>query len=287
MSVSVPVHVCFLSVAVCFLHFLFVFHLRRIEHIISIISFPFIIWIMINTSSTYNISFMSSLHFLYNNTRVTCSSALSGHPSSSLFWSHGFPWNDQPQRWFVLNLPSSGTFGSCWQDLQRQRQRICCASRLADCRSCFFPLVNTNYKVRGRSKDFGVCSAQVLKETASLVNFLRPWQVMIIMWGVLWCMIWKLGITNEPSKLLIWIMKIIQHLLPLPAHSIAQVHVQLDSRGVSPFSLFHFIGTIMHVRCALHVVHTYVGKHGCGFQWMEASQNGLFIMDKPLEMDDN
>ena len=40
---------------------------------------------MINTSSTYNISFMYSLHSLYNNTRVTCSSALSGHPSSSLF----------------------------------------------------------------------------------------------------------------------------------------------------------------------------------------------------------
>ena len=39
---------------------------------------------MINTSSTYNISFMCSLHSLYNNTRVTCSSALSGHPSSSL-----------------------------------------------------------------------------------------------------------------------------------------------------------------------------------------------------------
>ena len=73
----------FLSVAVCFLHFLFVFHLLRIEYIISIISFLFIIWIMINTSSTYNISFMYSLHSLDNNTRVTCSSALSGRPSSS------------------------------------------------------------------------------------------------------------------------------------------------------------------------------------------------------------
>ena len=46
------------------------------------ISFLFIIWIMINTPSTYSISFMYSLHSLYNNTRVTCSSALSGHPSS-------------------------------------------------------------------------------------------------------------------------------------------------------------------------------------------------------------
>ena len=62
-----------------------VFHLFRIEHIISIISFLFIIWIMINTSSTYNISSMYSLHSLHNNTRVTCSSALSGHRSSSLF----------------------------------------------------------------------------------------------------------------------------------------------------------------------------------------------------------
>ena len=75
----------FLSVAVCFLHFLFVFHLLRTQHIISIsiISFLFIIRIMLNTSSTYNISFTSSLHSLYNNTRVTCSSALSGHPPSS------------------------------------------------------------------------------------------------------------------------------------------------------------------------------------------------------------
>ena len=48
------------------------------------LSFLFIIWIMINTSSTYNISFMYSLHSLFNNTRVTCSSALSGHPSSSV-----------------------------------------------------------------------------------------------------------------------------------------------------------------------------------------------------------
>ena len=38
---------------------------------------------MINTSSAYNISFMCSLHSLYHNTRVTCSSALLGHPSSS------------------------------------------------------------------------------------------------------------------------------------------------------------------------------------------------------------
>ena len=48
----------------CFLHFLFVFHLLRIQHIISIISFLFIIWIMLNTSSTYNMSFMYSLHSL-------------------------------------------------------------------------------------------------------------------------------------------------------------------------------------------------------------------------------
>ena len=83
---SLSVYACsclFSSVAVCFLHFLFVFYLLRIEHIISIISFLFIIWIMISSSSTYNISFTYSLHFLYNNTRVTCSSALSGHPSSS------------------------------------------------------------------------------------------------------------------------------------------------------------------------------------------------------------
>ena len=39
---------------------------------------------MPNTSSTYNITSMSSLHSLYNNARVTCSSALSGHPSSSV-----------------------------------------------------------------------------------------------------------------------------------------------------------------------------------------------------------
>ena len=93
-----PVSCLFLSVAACFLHFPFVFHLLRIEHIISIISFLFIIWIMINTSSTYNISFMYSLHYLYNNPRVTCSSALLGHPSSShIFVScficfHHFSW---------------------------------------------------------------------------------------------------------------------------------------------------------------------------------------------------
>ena len=64
---------------------------------VSIVSFLFIIWIMINTSSTYNISFMYSLHSLYNNTRVTCSSAVSGHPSSSFLSPNlsprkQFPW---------------------------------------------------------------------------------------------------------------------------------------------------------------------------------------------------
>ena len=40
---------------------------------------------MLNTSSTYNMSSMYSSHSLDNNTRVTCSPALSGHPSSSFF----------------------------------------------------------------------------------------------------------------------------------------------------------------------------------------------------------
>lgn len=89
-SVGLYISVClclFMSVFGCrslFLALSFVFRLLRMEHIISIISFLFIIWSMINTSSTYNISFMY-LHSLYNNTRVTCSSALSGHPSSSFF----------------------------------------------------------------------------------------------------------------------------------------------------------------------------------------------------------
>ena len=97
LSLSVYACSCLLfSVAVCFLHFLFVFHLLRIEHVISINSFLFIIWIMINTYSTWNISFMCSLHSLYNlnlynNTRVTCSSALSGHPSSSSIWYNPLP----------------------------------------------------------------------------------------------------------------------------------------------------------------------------------------------------
>ena len=96
---SLSVYACsylFLSVAACFLLFLFVFHLLRIQHIISIISFLFIIWVMLNTSSTYNMSFMYSLHSLYNNTRVTCSSALSGHPSSSCFVV-GEPWGTSGQ----------------------------------------------------------------------------------------------------------------------------------------------------------------------------------------------
>ena len=86
---SLSVYACsclFLSVAVCFLRFLFVFICWE-----SNISFQvfllLIIWIMINASSAHNISSMYSLHFLYNSTRVTWSSALSGHPSSSFFCS--------------------------------------------------------------------------------------------------------------------------------------------------------------------------------------------------------
>ena len=59
------------------------------------ISFLFIIWIMINTSSTYNISFMYSLHSLYNNTRVTCSSA----PSSSWLGTCGLVSIHPVHRW--------------------------------------------------------------------------------------------------------------------------------------------------------------------------------------------
>ena len=61
----------------------------------SIISFLFIIWTIINTFSTYNISCLYSLHSLCNNnTRVTCSSAHSGHPSSSIY--------HYCRLWFVL-----------------------------------------------------------------------------------------------------------------------------------------------------------------------------------------
>ena len=49
----------------------------------SPISFLFITWIMINTPSTHNIYCLCTTS---NNTRVTCSSARSGHPSSS-WWS--------------------------------------------------------------------------------------------------------------------------------------------------------------------------------------------------------
>ena len=87
----------------CTLFLIFVFHLLRIQHIISIISFLFIIWIMLNTSSTYNMSFMYSLHSLYNNTRVTCSSALSGHPSSSFWVPCFFSFQKHPSRWLSIS----------------------------------------------------------------------------------------------------------------------------------------------------------------------------------------
>ena len=84
---SLSVYACsclFLSVAVCFLQFLFVFHMLRIQHIISITSL-FIIWVM--PQYIFNLQhilcFVYSLHSLYHSTRVTCSSTLSGHPSSS------------------------------------------------------------------------------------------------------------------------------------------------------------------------------------------------------------
>ena len=87
LCLSVPAHVCFCPSQCVSCTFFSSFICWEANIIISIISFLFIILIMINTSSTYNISFMSSLHVLYNNTRVTCSSALSVHPSSSFLTS--------------------------------------------------------------------------------------------------------------------------------------------------------------------------------------------------------
>ena len=99
----------------CFLHFLFVFHLLRIQHIISIISFLFIIWIMLNTSSTYNMSLMYSLLSLYSNTRVTWSSALSGHPSSSLVFPAIYKWHQ------VRRLRTRGGSEQCSPGCLQQR----------------------------------------------------------------------------------------------------------------------------------------------------------------------
>ena len=120
---SLSVYACsclFLSLAVSFLHFLSVVHLLRIQHIISIFSFLFITWIMINTSSTYNTSFMYSLHSLSNNTRATCSSALSGHPSSSFVIV-----------WHILSTPDD--VSSYMQEAWWVRVRtICCSAESCD-----------------------------------------------------------------------------------------------------------------------------------------------------------
>ena len=83
---SLFVYACsclFLSVAVCFLHLPFFFYLLRIEHIISI--FPSVHHLnhdqyIVNLQQIFYVLLTS----LYKNTRVTCSSTLSGHVSSSL-----------------------------------------------------------------------------------------------------------------------------------------------------------------------------------------------------------
>ena len=87
LSLSVCAGSClFLSAAVYLSIFLYFFvFLLRIRHSISIVSCLLIIWIMINTSSAYNVYLLCAPGSLYDNTRVACSSALSGHPSSSYF----------------------------------------------------------------------------------------------------------------------------------------------------------------------------------------------------------
>ena len=57
------------------------YHLYSLLSVHHLISFLFITWIMINTPSTHNTYCLCTTS---NNTRVTCSSALSGQPSSSV-----------------------------------------------------------------------------------------------------------------------------------------------------------------------------------------------------------
>ena len=77
--VSVCVCMCFFAVCLCrSLKFCVYLCLLKIWHSISI-SFLLIICVIFNEASTYNVFDTS-----YN--RVTCSSTLSGHPSSSFFW---------------------------------------------------------------------------------------------------------------------------------------------------------------------------------------------------------
>ena len=94
-SPSISVCLClfmsvFLSVAVCFLHFLSVFHLLRIQtyHLYDLLSYPEP-W-SIHLQLTTHLLCTPYILFKKSNTRVGCSSALSGHPSSSFFRSHHF-----------------------------------------------------------------------------------------------------------------------------------------------------------------------------------------------------